>query len=66
MMREGVGNGRLVMSRCDELFYPFLVWAWHFLRFFSVVQDTLLHCLLRGLDRYCFSFLHCLEGYTFE
>ena len=22
-MREGVGNGRLVMSRYDELFYPF-------------------------------------------
>lgn len=21
-MREGVGNGRLVMSRYDELFYP--------------------------------------------
>lgn len=22
-MRDGVGNGRLMMSRCDELFYPF-------------------------------------------
>lgn len=50
---------------CFILFF-FFVWAWHFLRFFSIVQDTLLHCLLRGLDRYCFGFLHCLEGYTFE